>query len=236
MRSLLRVPADGPGFDRALRSGADALVLDPGGALALIEAARDAEGRRCLLVRVDAREAGLTDDLAAVMPGAPDGIVLAGAVGGADVQRLGAMLAVWEAELGLEDGATAILAVVGCARGVLAAGTLAGASPRLIGVAWDGDALAASLGAEAARDEAGALIEPCRHARLTALLAAAAAGVPAVDMAHGSDDLVALERECREAERDGFTAKMATHPAQVSVINQVFAAPAERVPRNRPRS
>ena len=31
-----------------------------------------------------------------------------------------------------------------------------------------------------------------------------------------------LRRECEEARRDGFTAKMAIHPAQVPIINEVF--------------
>ena len=35
-------------------------------------------------------------------------------------------------------------------------------------------------------------------------------------------DLDALAAECAEAERDGFTGKLAIHPAQVPVINDAF--------------
>jgi citrate lyase subunit beta/citryl-CoA lyase len=35
-------------------------------------------------------------------------------------------------------------------------------------------------------------------------------------------NVAALRRETEEARRDGFTGKMAIHPAQVPVINEVF--------------
>ena len=55
------------------------------------------------------------------------------------------------------------------------------------------------------------------------LLAASAAGAAAVDTVFPDfRDEAGFRRECAEAERDGFTAKMAIHPAQVPVINEVF--------------
>ncbi len=38
-----------------------------------------------------------------------------------------------------------------------------------------------------------------------------------------------LRREAEEARRDGFTAKMAIHPAQVAIINEVFTPNAEAI-------
>jgi len=40
-----------------------------------------------------------------------------------------------------------------------------------------------------------------------------------------------LRRECEDARRDGFTGKMAIHPGQVAVINEVFTPTAEAVKR-----
>ena len=40
-----------------------------------------------------------------------------------------------------------------------------------------------------------------------------------------------LKRECEEARRDGFTGKMAIHPAQVAIINEVFTPTAEAIAR-----
>jgi len=52
---------------------------------------------------------------------------------------------------------------------------------------------------------------------------AAAAQVPAIDTVYvdfrNSDG---FRRECEEACRDGFVGKMAIHPAQVPIINEVF--------------
>ena len=74
------------------------------------------------------------------MAAGPDGIMLLKTVGGIDVSTLGAKLAVREAEHGLDDGATAIIAIATeNARGVFVLGTLAGASHRLAGVAWGGE-------------------------------------------------------------------------------------------------
>ena len=45
----------------------------------------------------------------------------------------------------------------------------------------------------------------------------------------------AVRRDTEEARRDGFTGKMAIHPAQVPVINEVFTpTPPPRSPRPRP--
>ena len=43
-----------------------------------------------------------------------------------------------------------------------------------------------------------------------------------------------LRRECEEARRDGFTGKMAIHPAQVPIINEVFTPHAAAIARRRP--
>jgi citrate lyase subunit beta/citryl-CoA lyase len=187
-----------------------------------------------LFVRVNGLTTGLADaDLDGVMPAAPDGIVLPKAVGGADVAHLGAKLAVREAEYGLDDGATRILAIATeNAAGVFALGTFAGASHRLMGLTWGGEDLSADLGAEANRDEDGAYTDPYRLARSLTLMGAAAAGVDAVDSVFTNfRDMAGLEAECRQARRDGFVAKMAIHPAQVPVINQAFTPSAEAMAR-----
>jgi citrate lyase subunit beta/citryl-CoA lyase len=248
MRSLLFVPGDSrKKLDKAMGSGADVLLIDLEDSVDV--AAKD-EARRVtsafvmehrteterprLFVRVNGLTTGLADaDLDGVMPAAPDGIVLPKTVGGADVAHLGAKLAVREAEYGLDDGATRILAIATeNAAGVFALGTFAGASHRLMGLTWGGEDLSADLGAEANRDEDGAYTDPYRLARSLTLMGAAAAGVDAVDSVFTNfRDMAGLEAECRQARRDGFVAKMAIHPAQVPVINQAFTPSAEAMAR-----
>ena len=62
------------------------------------------------------------------------------------------------------------------------------------------------------------------------LAGAAAADVPAIDTVFTSfRDADALRRECEAARRDGFSGKMAIHPAQVPIINEVFTPSPEAV-------
>jgi len=248
MRSLLFVPGDSrKKLDKGLTSGADALLIDLEDSVALeakeearrvtaafLNEAKDQSGRPRLYVRVNGLTTGLTDaDLDGIMQAAPDGIVLPKTVGGADVSHLGAKLAVREAEFGLDDGATRILAIATeNALGVFALGTFAGASHRLMGIAWGGEDLSADLGAEANRGEDGAYTEPYRIARALTLLGAAAASVDAIDSVYTNfRDMDGLAAECREARRDGFVAKMAIHPAQVPVINEAFTPSQEALAR-----
>lgn len=238
MRSLLFVPADSPRkLQKAQASGADALLIDLEDSVAI--AAKD-EARRLayrhladhagaggprLFVRVNALDSGLIDaDLDAVMPAGPAGIMLPKACGGMDVQHLAAKLAVREAESGLGDGATAILAIATeTARSLFQLGTYRGSSHRLAGLAWGAEDLSADLGAETNVDAQGRHTEPYRLARTLTLFAAASAEVPAIDTIYGRfDDEAGLAAICEEARRDGFAGKMAIHPAQVPVINAAF--------------
>ena len=250
MRSLLFVPGDSARkLDKAMQSGADALILDledsvaPSGKAAarkvtaefMAATAREPKRPR-LIVRVNALTTGMTDaDLDGVMAGAPDAILLPKTVGGADVAHLGAKLAVREAEFGSADGATGIIALATeTAQGVFSLGTLAGASRRLSGVTWGGEDLSAVVGAEANRGTDGLYTDPYRIVRALALLAAAAAEVDPIDSVYTNfRDLEGLAAECREARRDGFVAKMAIHPAQVPVINEAFTPTAETIARAR---
>jgi citrate lyase subunit beta/citryl-CoA lyase len=250
MRSLLFVPGDDERkLAKALLSGADALIVDLEDSVA---PSRKAAGREAasaflreaaaqplrprLYVRVNALTSEMTGaDLDAVMAGAPDGIMLPKSQSGADVQLLSSMLAVREAEDGLEDGATRIIAIATeTAASLFHMGTYAGASRRLAGLAWGGEDLSADLGAEANRLADGSYADPYRLARSLCLTAAAAAGAAAIDSVFTNfRDFGGLKAEAEAARRDGFTAKMAIHPAQVPVINAVFTPAPEAVARAR---
>jgi citrate lyase subunit beta/citryl-CoA lyase len=238
-RSLLFVPGDSPRkLDRALGSGADALIVDLEDSVAqdgkaaarettaaFLAVAGRASGGPRLMVRINALATGLAEaDLDAVMPHAPAAIVLPKTEGGADVAALGAAMAERERAAGLAVGGMRVIAIATeTARGVFGLGTLAEAGPRLAGVAWGGEDLSADIGAEANRSVSGAYTEPYRLARALTLLAAAAAEADAIDAVHTAyRDIDALAAECAEARRDGFAAKMAIHPAQVPVINAAF--------------
>ncbi len=146
------------------------------------------------------------------------------AEGGAAVIHADAKLAVREALGNLPDGHVKIIALATeTAAALFLAGTYRGASARLSGLTWGAEDLSADLGAETNRDEQGRFLDPYRLARVLCLAGAAAAEVPALDTVYVDfRDNDGLRRECEEGRRDGFAAKMAIHPAQVPIINEVF--------------
>lgn len=246
MRSLLFVPADSEKkLARGLDSGADALILDledsvapdakpaaRAGALAFLRAHAPRAGRPRLIVRVNALETGLTDaDLDAVVAGAPDAVMLPKAEGGPSVVHLDAKLTAREAVHGVADGAIAIVPIATeTAAALFVGGSYRGASRRLTGLTWGAEDLSVELGSETNRDAAGRFTGPYRLARNLCLAAAAAARVQAIDTVYVDfRNADGLRAEAEEARRDGFTAKMAIHPAQVAVINEVFTPSRERI-------
>jgi citrate lyase subunit beta/citryl-CoA lyase len=246
MRSLLFVPADGGAkLDKALGSGADAVIIDLEDSIApeRKRAAREAcldylntvqprTERPRLLVRINGLETGLTDDdLAAIVPGKPDAILFPKAEGGTSLIHVDAKLTAQEAIAGVPEGSIKILAqTVESALGFFLAGTFRDKSARLIGMTWGPEDLSAELGAEANREADGTLTEPYRLARAMCLLGAAAARVPAIETIHVDfRNLDALRHDTELARRDGFTGRLAIHPAQVPVINAVFTPSAEQI-------
>ena len=246
MRSLLFVPGDSPKkLDKALESGADVLILDLEDSvgpsrkpqarecvLAFLHRVIEGQQRPAVYVRVNALDTGLTDDdLGGVMAGRPDGILLPKAEGGQSVVHLDAKLTVLEAIHGLEDGATAIIALTTETPAALFQnGTYGDKSPRLRALTWGAEDLSVGLGAEANRDSQGRFTDPYRLARTLCLAGAAAAGLPALDTVFiDYRDEAGLRTEAEEARREGFTGKLAIHPAQVPVINAVFTPTAEAV-------
>ena len=249
MRSLLFVPGDSERkLEKGFGAGADVVIVDledsvagANKAAARATAAGFISDKRhrtgpAVFVRVNDLSTGLTgDDLAALVPAKPDGIMLPKSNSGQDVQQLAAKLRVHEAENGLPDGAIRILPIITeTAAGVLAAASYAGTSARLAGLTWGAEDLSAAIGARAARDENGRYTDVFRLARTMTILAAGAAEVAAIDTVFPDfRDMATFEKECREAERDGFTGKMAIHPAQVPIINAAFTPSAEAVERSR---
>jgi citrate lyase subunit beta / citryl-CoA lyase len=236
MRSLLFVPADSERkIARGLASGADVVILDLEDSVAAANkpaarrlAAETLKGRRggpMLIVRVNALASGLLEaDLEAVMPAGPDGFMQPKTRNAEDVKTLAAMAG---------SGGLPIIAIATeTARALFGLASYAEAVPPLAGVTWGAEDLSSDLGAEASRDEAGALTDPYRLARTLCLAGARAAGVEPIDTVYVNyRDHQGLEAECRAAARDGFTGKMAIHPDQVAPINRAFTPGPEAVAR-----
>lgn len=250
LRSLLFVPGDDERkLAKALASGADALLIDledsvsaarkpaaRGLAASFIRASLAIPARPRLFVRINAHATGLVgDDLDAVMPAGPDGVMLPKSQSGDDVSLLSAKLAVREAENALPDGRTAIIAIATeTARSLFHMGSYVGVSQRLAGLTWGAEDLSADLGAQASRLDDGTYADPYRLARALCLLAACAAEAAPIDTVFTNfRDMQGLRAECLAARRDGFSGKMAIHPDQVEVINAAFTPSESAVARAR---
>ncbi len=236
MRSLLFVPADSERkLARGPQSGADALILDLEDSVApanranarilarrFLDSTHSAGFQRWVRVNPLTATAAL-DDLAATVPGRPDGILLPKCAPD-DVRALDHYLSAFEVAAGLAVGATKIIAIATeTPAAMFAIGNYAGVSSRLAGVTWGAEDLAAAIGGNNRRAD-GAYDDVYRLARSLCLLAASAAGVEPIDTIYTDfRDEAGLAEECAAARRSGFTTKMAIHPAQIAVINRSFS-------------
>lgn len=238
MRSWLFIPGDS---ERKLAKldtlEADAVILDledavlPASKTVARQRVRDTlDARpvprgRPLWVRINPLEGPLAlEDLAAVVGGRPDGVMLPKFSTVAELQRLDAALAALEVRENLAPGSVPLVAVATeTARSLFELGALGRVGPRLQGITWGAEDLAVDLGAAANRDEEGRWLPTYQLARSLVLAGAAAAGVQAIDTVYTNfRDPAGLRESCRHARRDGFTGKLAIHPDQVAIINEAF--------------
>ena len=244
IRSFLFVPADSERkLAKAADADADALILDLEDAVQAAERPRARvlareflEGCDNAWVRInpfDSEEAA--DDLEAVMPAAPAGIVLPKPPGADSAVRLAQALDRLEDEHSLSRGQTRILPL--CTehpRALFSLDSYIGSTPRLAGLSWGAEDLAAAVGASTNRDESGEWLPTYTLARSLCLIAAAAASVPAFDTVYTDfRDQAGLARYARAARRDGFRGMLAIHPAQLAIINEAFQPDEQEIERAR---
>jgi len=247
MRSLLFIPADDEKkLAKGQTTGADALILDLEDAVSAarkpaarllakqyIETSTGNERRPQILVRINALDTPYwQDDLLGVMDAPPDAIVLPKARSGEDVHTLSVALGHAEQRTGTPQRATRIIALTTeTPISLLQMHSYVGSSTRLMALTWGAEDLSAAIGARSNREEdARTWTSPFRLARDLCLFTAAAAEVAAIDTVFVNfRDAAGFRAECVAAARDGFTGKMAIHPNQVAVINEVFTPTAEEI-------
>jgi citrate lyase subunit beta/citryl-CoA lyase len=250
MRSWLFVPGDSEKkLAKAQDSGADVLILDLEDSVApdrkpaarglvrdYLVAARMPRTGPKLYVRINPLSTEQwQDDLAMAVAGGPDGIVQPKPASGEDVHRLSLALHQEEERHGRRIGAIAILAIATeVAASLLDMKSYIGASSRLTALTWGAEDLSTDIGAAASREADGRYTSPFMLARNLCLFTAVAGNMAPIDTVFVDfRDGPGLERECREAARDGFFGKMAIHPAQVPAINAAFSPSAADIARAR---
>lgn len=221
--ALLFTPASRPDrFDKALAL-ADAVILDledgvaPEDKVAARGAIIDAEfDPERVIVRVSA--VGTADHDADLT-----------ALAQTDIRTIMVAKAAAPQRLARIDPRFRIIAQCETAAGILAAERVA-ALERVVALLWGVEDLIASLGGTSSRKKRGSYRDVARHARSHVLLAAAAAGIPAIDAVHlDIADLKGQRREAADAAAIGFIASACIHPSQVEVIREAYRPDPEAV-------
>lgn len=247
LRSWLFVPGDSERKQAKGRENpADALILDLEDSVAhdrqpiaremvrdFLQANPD-RTRQQLWVRINPLDTdSALSDLAAVMPGAPDGICLPKVYSAADVDTLSKYLNALEAREGLPLGSTKILCVATeTAASLLTFHTYLNTPlARLAALTWGGEDLAAALGASDNRHpDTGDYDAPFQLARSLCLATSRAIGAQPVGVVYVDfRDLTGLAAECQRDRRAGFVGKIAIHPDQAAIINQAFTPTADEI-------
>jgi len=251
-RSWLFVPGDSEKkLSKVMGTSADVVVVDLEDAVApgAKETARrlacswlDAHLQQVLSgtrqrrwVRINALDTPLwRDDLAAIMPAKPRGIMVPKVQGPEQLRVLAAELYELEQRTGIPTGSTEIMPLVSetprAALSIASYGDPNLSMPRLAGLTWGAEDLSSAIGATRKRDKDGNWTDLFRMVRSQMLLAAHAMGVAAIDTLHSDfKDLEGLKRIARASYKDGFTGMLAIHPDQVKTINQAFSPSEEDI-------
>lgn len=231
-RSWMFVPGNKERFlARAADSDVDCVFLDledgvlPGSktqARTMVAAALRAPFRPQRYVRLNAASTEwFADDLAEVIPAAPDGVCLPKCEDPGQVAELASRLDDIERQALIEPGSIRIVAAIESPAAILSAAAIARAHPRIVGLMLGAEDLALDIGLGTAREaEAAELL----FARSMLVYAAAAARVVSIDGVFPNlDDAEGTERDTLQARRLGFTAKSTFNPRQVEVINRIFS-------------
>jgi len=230
-RSWLFVPADSEKkIAKALDSDSDAIIFDledsvapanKGAARDILKNLPQRTERPQLWVRINPLGSEFhREDLHLIGLADLHGIVLPKAESGADV-----------VQLAHRTGNIPVHAIVTETPASLF-GMLSYRDPKspLVAMSWGAEDLSAALGASSKYDPDGSLSFTYRLARSLCLAAAVAAGAQPVDEIFADfKDEKGLRAEAHAARREGFTGKLAIHPAQVPVINAAFTPSGEDV-------
>lgn len=237
-RALLYMPGDEMRkIQKAIGLGVDCICMDIEDGVAanrknearatIVEALQTLDfGRAERLVRVNPVGSDLIeDDLRAVLPARPDGIVIPKVANAEQVHWVSARLAEAEQQHNWPQGGIVLLALIETAMGVVNLKEIAGSDPRLQALIFGAEDLAGDIGAVRTRE--GWEIFYARSATVTH---AAAFGLQALDMVFMDlYDIEGLRRESLEAARMAYSGKQIIHPNQVEPVQAAFAPSDEAI-------
>ena len=164
------------------------------------------------------------EDLTAVMPGAPDVVMLPKVGEPAHVAELDQAISSAERAAGIDTGSTELVPNIELARGLIRTFDICKASPRVSAALVASEDMATDLGAERGQDG-----EELKYVRARFHVECVAAGVVSIDAPYTWTDDAGVEQEARHARRLGYKAKSAVDPGHAAVINRVFTPSEDEV-------
>jgi citrate lyase beta subunit len=178
------------------------------------------------LARINPVGSGLeNEDLNAVLPARPDGIVIPKVEAGEQIRRVSARIAEEERSRGWPSDGICLLAIVETARGIVNLPHIAGADPRLQGLIFGAEDLAGDIGATRTSDGWEVF-----YARSAIVISAAAHDLQAIDMVFVDfRDIEGLRRESLQGAQMGFSGKQIIHPNQVNPVQEAFTPSDEAI-------
>jgi citrate lyase beta subunit len=230
-RALLYVPGDDRHkIEKAITLNVDSICLDMEDGVA---PSRKQEARLSIqaalheldfgaaekLVRINPVGSGLeADELAAVLPARPDGIVIPKVENAGQVTWVSGQIESVELERGWPLNSIRLIVDVETARGLLNLNEIA-AQPRLDAIIFGAEDFATDIGATRT-PEAWEVF----YARSAIVIAAAAYGLQAIDMVSiDFKDMDSLRVESRFGAQLGYTGKQVIHPNQVTPVQEAFS-------------
>jgi citrate lyase subunit beta/citryl-CoA lyase len=218
-RTWLFVPgADAAAHEAAARSGADVLIqeledftppeLRPRArALALILFSEWKRNGHVAAVRINPLETCGREDLAAVLKGKPDIVLMSKVVSPDQVKVLASLTSTEELVPNVETAA-----------GLLRTFEIAKAHPRVVAMLVASEDMVADLGAERSRSG-----EELAYVRARFLVECRAAGVEAIDCPYTFSDRKGAVAEAKRAKRLGYRMKSVVSPGHAQALNAVFS-------------
>lgn len=181
-------------------------------------------GSREIAVRVNGGETG-QEDLEALAPRLPDGIVLPKVESAAEIRNADAALLGIETRHGIPGGTIRLHAMIESASGVLRAAEIASASPRMSSLIFGSADYTKDLDCRPGADR-----EELSFALQMVVTAARAGRIDAIDApCFDIRDSALLRREAAHARRLGYCGKSAIHPNQIEEINLAFDVTADEI-------
>jgi citrate lyase beta subunit len=183
-------------------------------------------GRSERLVRINpVGSTHIDDDLDAICPSRPDGIVIPKVQSGEQVQRVAERIDEFEKQSGTTSGSIILIAIIESALAMVNLREIATANRRLEALIFGAEDLAADLGAE--RSKSGWEVFYARSAIVTHT---AAYGLQAIDMVNiDFQDLDNLLFSSRQGVKMGYAGKQVIHPDQVQPVQEAFTPSDEQI-------